>query len=261
MAAEDLKMNLRFGVGETPEKQAALVHECIDDGAVAIASTLAAPETMATALAEAREAGIPVVTFNSGGSHASAAGSAMHIGLADREGGQRAGEAFNASGVNGTVLCVIHELENQGLEDRCDGLEASYDGEVERLRIGDTGTADIAGSQAAIAQRLAEGDVDGILTLNNDLVGAAIAARGEADVEIASYGFWHGMLASILSRELLFVIYDQPNPQAYLTAATLALIGYSGRFGDVSLLLGGAQILIEPSLYDYERAAGWARSQ
>lgn len=258
LAGEDLKMDVRFVVGETPERQAALVRECIGDDAKVIATTLASPDAMASAIADAREAGVQVVTFNSGGEHASAIGSTMHIGLHDRQGGERAGAAFNAKGVNGTVLCVIHELENVGLEERCDGLESAYSGDVERLRVGETGVSDLEGSQAAIEQRISEGGIGGILTLNSNLLEAALAARGDAKIEVASFGWSPGILAKLLSRQVLFVIYDQPHAQAYLTSAMLALLGFAGQSGDAALVFGGAQVLIEPALFDFERAARWA---
>ena len=257
-ASEDLSMNVRFATGATPDAQAALVRECVNDEAVAIATTLAAPETMAPALAEARASRTRMVTFNSGSEHAAANGSALHIGLDDRQGGVISGETFTANNLSGAVLCVIHEAENVGLEARCDGLEAAYAGEVERLRIADTGVSDLEGSQAAIEQRISEGGVGGILTLNSSLLPTALAARGDAQIAVASFGWSPDSIPLILSRQVLFVIYDQPHVQAYLTAASIGMMGFSGQFGDVSLLYGGAQVLIEPILFDYERAMATA---
>ena len=87
-ASEDLKMNLRFSIAPTPDQQAALVRECVSDDAHLIATTLAAPEALAPAIAEALAAGVQVATFNSGTESAPASGSAMHIGLDDQLGGK-----------------------------------------------------------------------------------------------------------------------------------------------------------------------------
>ena len=253
-ASEDLKMNLRFSIAPTPDQQAALVRECVSDDAQLIATTLAAPETLAPAIAEALAAGVQVATFNSGTESAPASGSAMHIGLDDQLGGKRAGEAFNASGVSGTVLCVIHEAANVGLEERCDYLESSYLGEVERLRIGDAGASSSAGAQAAIAGRLAEGDVAGVLTLGSAMLEPALAARGDSDIAVATFGWSPAAISKILSGEVLFMIYDQPHAQAYLTTAALGMMGLMGQIGNSNLIFGGVRILLEPVVFDRDRA-------
>ncbi len=259
-AAEDMKMNLRFVTGSTPDKQAGLVRECVEDGAVAIASTLAAPETLAPALAEARAAGVQIVTFNSGAEYAAASSSAMHIGLDDRLGGERSGETFNANGIEGRILCIIHEAENVGLEERCDGLEATFEGTVERLRIDSTGVSDLAGSQAQIAERLEAGGVSGILLLNGGLRGIARNAIGERQIVLATFGLDLAAIFEVLERQLLFVVYDHPHVQAYTTAGALAQAGFHGRFGDASLVLGGTKVLLEPVVFDLARAQATAQA-
>ena len=72
-------------------EQAEAVRRCVADGATGIATTLAEPEVLKPAVREAIDAGIPVVSFNSGAEVASEVGTVMHISLDDREGGRSAG--------------------------------------------------------------------------------------------------------------------------------------------------------------------------
>ena len=87
----------------------------------------------------------------------------MHTSLDDRAGGRIAGDEFNARGIEGNVLCVIHQPNNIGLHDRCDGFEERFSGSVERWSptSPETDTEDLEA-------RLAEGNVDAVLALSSD---------------------------------------------------------------------------------------------
>ena len=112
------------------------IRDCIAHDPITIATSLPYAEELEEVLAEARAAGIHVVSFNSGADDAGAAGTLVHIGLDDFGGGERAGDEFNRQGVSGTLLCVVHEDDNVGLHDRCDGVGETYEGgEVERISV------------------------------------------------------------------------------------------------------------------------------
>ena len=101
--------------------QAAAIRECVAQGNRFIAATLADPEAVSPALAEARAAGAMVITFNSGGDFSAEAGALLHVGLNDTQAGEAIGTELAAGGVEGTVACLIHEATNVGLAERCDG--------------------------------------------------------------------------------------------------------------------------------------------
>ena len=124
----------------------------------AIAATLANPDAVTDALLAAKQAGARIVTFNSGASHARAAGSELHIALDDRAAGRLIGERLNEQGITGAAACLIHERQNVGLEERCQGLTQTYAGG--EVRVTHLPTAD---DTEALQQRLrqlllAEGD-------------------------------------------------------------------------------------------------------
>ncbi len=255
-AALDFRMNLRVASGATPEAQVELIDECAADGAAVIGATLAAPDVVGPALAAARAAGVQITTFNSGSSDAAKYGSALHIGLDDPAVGATAGRAFADAGLSGVLLCVIHEADNVGLEQRCDNAAAEYGGTVERLRVDQAGLANLDQVEAMLAERLEQGGVAAVFTLNSRLVTPALAAIESSgdEVELGTIGWKISFIPPILAGDLLFAIIDHPSTQAYLAVSAIAVVGFHVAIGiDAALMLNGAEVLIEPLLYDRER--------
>lgn len=258
---------VRYGALDSDE-HAADLRDCISRGPITIATSLPYADDLREPLAEAQAAGIQVVTFNSGAEDADSVGSLMHIGLDDFAGGVKAGEQFVAAEVSGTVLCVIHETDNVGLEDRCNGLEASYGaGHVERIWVDLTRVSpddEVHGEhttpehvQVLLAERIAAGGVGAILTLNHDTGIAALGAvaESEAVVALGSFGFSDDLADAVRDGEMLFLVWDHPVAQGYLAVSAMAL-AYTLELSDLNaeVFLNGAKILIEPTLADQERA-------
>ncbi|MXY85802.1 MAG: substrate-binding domain-containing protein [Chloroflexi bacterium] len=258
---------VRYGALDSDE-HAADLRDCISRGPITIATSLPYADDLREPLAEAQAAGIQVVTFISGAEDADSVGSLMHIGLDDFAGGVKAGEHFVAAEVSGTVLCVIHETDNVGLEDRCNGLEATYGaGHVERIWVDLTRVSpddEVHGEhttpehvQVLLAERIAAGGVGAILTLNHDTGIAALGAVAESDAAIAlgSFGFSDELADAVRDGEMLFLVWDHPVAQGYLAVSAMAL-AYTLELSDLNaeVFLNGAQILIEPTLADQERA-------
>ncbi len=84
-AAGALHIDVRAESYAAAAEQAEAVRRCVADGAAGIATTLAEPEVLKPAVREAIDAGIPVLSFNSGAEVASEVGTVMHISLDDRE--------------------------------------------------------------------------------------------------------------------------------------------------------------------------------
>lgn len=204
------------------QRQAEQIRQCVADGVAGIATTLPNPEALEGAVREAIEAGVVVVTFNSGQEAADRLGSAIHVSIDETAAGRRAGEAFNAAGAEGTVLCVLHEPDNVGLEERCDALGAEYaGGEMERLYV--VGVSDAARTTEQIAERLgAGGDIGGVLTLNEALMltpSDAAQLTGD-DLVIGAFGGLRAA-AEIVAGKVAFSVSDQPWLQAHYVATHL----------------------------------------
>ena len=228
-------------------EQADAVRRCVADGAVAIATTLAEPEAMKPAVREAIASGVPVISFNSGAEAAAEIGTALHISLDDREAGRVAGDEFNRRGIEGKLLCVIHEPDNQGLRDRCDGLEETFNGEVERWSMTDRET-----TVEELHARLDQGDVSAVLGLSSS-IGTQVRSAifdSRLNVQGATFGFSRTVAEYVAEGRLMFAIFDHPEIQSYL-AAVGALVMERLRI-DPQAYFNSAQMLIAPTIVNAE---------
>ena len=240
-------------------RQAQLIRECADEGAEAIATSVPDADALRGAIEYAKDAGVIVITFNSGRLDAESLRVPIHISLNEAALGSQAGGAFDGAGVEGTVLCVLHERNNAGLEERCDTLEAAYSGgEVERFNV--AGVGDIERSTEQLRERFARGGVAGALTLN-DLLLSPIAAAAEAagaEVQIGGIGTLDAACA-IAAGEVLFAMPDQPWFQADFVLASLNShlrsldLGLTVEQFEISPT---TQVVIEPFVIDLEAAQG-----
>lgn len=247
IAAAALGINLRAAAYSDVSDQADAIRQCVEDGAVSIATTLVSPDQLAPAIAEARAAGIPVLSFNSGAEAAGQVGSSFHIGLNDRRAGEIAGERFNEIGVVGTILCVVHEANNVGLQERCSGLASTYaNGDVETQHYSARIAAD------AVLERYAEGDIAAVMALS-DSVGVRILVEQWPDPQIplATFGFNLGFAKWVEEGKILFAIYDHPLVQSYLGVMGALLVDRMKL--DPVTLFNGMTMLIDPQIADAEQ--------
>ena len=231
------------------EEHSAAIRECVANGATALTTTLGDPEGVREALTEAQAAGVRVVSFNSGANAAPDLGSAVHIAVDEQAIGEKAGDAFNRHEVSGDVLCVIHESGNIGLNERCEGLEAAYQGgSVEVFPAYEAESR--AGAVQLLAQRLGEGGVGAVFTLSSDAArGATQAIRlAQSDAQLATVGFSGSVYEQALRGEIMFVIWDMPILQAYLSVASMLLADQLQI--RPAEWFGSPQLLIEPRLYE-----------
>jgi len=163
--------------------------------------------------------------------------------------GELAGEAFNQRGVSGTVLCILHEPRNVGLEARCDGFASTYAGQTERWR---------ASSQAQLfyelLARVEAGNVDGLLSLSVSTAFQVwlLEQFDVHDLPHASFGYDITSAHRVVNGEMMFVVVDHPELQAYVATALLHMFD---RFRiDPVHYFGGAAIVIEPLIVGPEAA-------
>jgi len=251
-AAATYGIELRSGGSSDPVAQAQLVEDYVGAKVDGIIVSLANPDALKDAVKKAVDAGIPVITINSGVDVYKEFGALTHIGQTEFVAGQGAGERFNAAGVK-KVLCVIHGEANIGLEQRCDGLKDTFKGEVERFNVATTGVRDVAGTVSAIQNKLiSDTSIDAILTLNPVIAIAArdaIKAAGGSQ-KLGTFDLSPDVLQAIEDGEILFAVDQQQYLQGYLPVVFLYL--YKTNLNTVG---GGLPVLTGPGFVDKSNAA------
>ncbi|MCY3569083.1 MAG: substrate-binding domain-containing protein [Chloroflexi bacterium] len=245
--------NLEIHAEPELQNQAAAISGCAARGATFIATTIPGAEELRDAANAASESGAYFMTFNSGADLAGSLGSRQHVGLNDTAAGENAGIQFNAAEVSGTVLCVVHEPENVGLAQRCDGLAAAYEGEVQRLDLSPESFTDTAAATVAIAASVSEHNAGAILVLNDALVASAVAAADGQVVGAVAAGSAL-TIRSLIAGDVLFLVNPAGQAQARALVATMLLESNEGALvasSDVSrnsAVTGPAVHLIRPRI-------------
>lgn len=249
-AAATFGVTLKSGGSGDPAEQAQLIETYIADKVDGIFVSLANPDALKDAVKKAVDAGIPVITINSGVDVYQELGALTHVGQTEFVAGQGAGLQFNAAGAT-KVLCVIHEEANIGLEERCDGLADTFNGEVERYNVATTGVRDVAGTVSAIQNKLG-GGFDGVLSLNPVIAMAArdAIAAGGGGQKLATFDLSPDVLQALEDGEMLFAIDQQQYLQGYLPVVMLYL--YKTNLNTVG---GGLPVLTGPGIVDASNAA------
>src|SRR3712207_5640804 len=138
---------------------------------------MANPDALQDSVAAAVQAGIPVVTINSGGDRSAEFGAIGHVGQDETVAGQRAGQRLAQDGRK-NVLCVVHEAGNIGLEQRCAGASQGLGANVRTLQVD---INDLQGAQTTILSQLqSDPSIDGVLALNSAVASVAASAASDA---------------------------------------------------------------------------------
>ena len=248
-AAEDLGASVTVQGSGEPQEQADMVEAAIAQEVDGIAVSLANPDAMRDPLQSAAEQGIPVVTLNSGLNDWQDLGAITHVGQDEIIAGNGAGQRLNEAGVT-KVLCAIHEVGNVALDERCSGVEETFEGEVVREQID---INDPVASQSTINSALeSDPDIDGVMTLNPDMATtAALPAIQEVgrDISLATFDLGTEVLQGIMDGDVLFAIDQQQYMQGYLPIVFLAL-----NVENLNTAGGGQPVLTGPGFVTEENA-------
>lgn len=182
-------------------------------------------EALTPAIQGALDAGIPVISINSGAEASVDLGLLTHVGQTEYEAGLGGGQRMGEEGVT-TAICLIHEAGNAGLEERCSGFTdglAESGGTVEQLVVDLNNPTE---AQQRVEAALTENpDVNGIMALGP--TGAmpalmAIEAAGVQDsVQLATFDLSPEMLQGIQDGTVLFAIDQQQYMQGYLSVVLM----------------------------------------
>jgi simple sugar transport system substrate-binding protein len=213
-----------------------------------IVVSMANPDGLRDSVEAAVEAGVPVITINSGVDESAELGAITHIGQSEDIAGEAAGEQFNELGAT-KLLCVIHEAGNIGLEQRCKGAANTFGGEVETLQIEGAETATASESISSALQ--SDDSIDAVLALNGQVALGSTQAVEElgTQVQTGTFDLSSDVITAIQDGQLSFAIDQQPYVQGYLGVQFLYLKAINGN--DVG---GGQPVYSGPALVTEENA-------
>src|ERR671914_270433 len=119
-------------------------------------------DALGPSIEAAVEAGIPVISMNSGSDVFAELGVLAHVGQTEFEAGLIAGQRFAEEGVS-NAICVNQEVGNVALDLRCEGFEEGLGSPVEVVPVD---LNDPSGTTETVAGKLqSDTSIDGILTL------------------------------------------------------------------------------------------------
>ena len=225
-AGEDLGVDVEYNSDPDVTKQAELVDSAVADDVDGIVVSMADPDGLEKSVKAAVDAGIPVITINSGIDESKAFGAITHVGQSETIAGEAAGEKFSEVGAK-KLICVIHEPGNTGLEQRCAGAKSKFSGSMENLQVDGSNAQEAKNSIEAALQ--ADDSIDGVLALNADVALGAQQAVGEgADVQIGTFDLSEDLIKQIQADKIAFAIDQQPYTQGYLGVQFLYLDAING---------------------------------
>jgi simple sugar transport system substrate-binding protein len=233
-----------------PQKQAQLIDAAVSQKVDGLAVSVPNADAIKGSLAKAKAAGIPIITLNSGADQFQALGAITHVGQTEEIAGEAAGKKLKAAGVK-KVLCVIHEQNNIGLQQRCDGVKKGFGGAVTNQQV--KGTEDIATTQTEIKSKLqADKSFDGVIALNPDIASAAVTAvkGASSNAKIATFDLTPNVIKDIKAGTVLFAVDQQQYLQGYLPIVFLKLFKVNA-----NTVGGGLPVLTGPGFVDKSNAA------
>ena len=233
-----------------PQKEAQLIDAAVSQKVDGLAVSVPNADAIKSSLAKAKAAGIPIITLNSGVDDYKKLGAITHVGQTEEIAGKAAGAKLKAAGAK-KVLCVIHEQNNIGLTQRCQGVKEGFGGDVTNIQV--KGTADIATTQTEIKSKLQAGkSFDAVIALNPDIAAATVTAVQGAgsDAKIATFDLSPDVIKDIKNGKVLFAVDQQQYLQGYLPIVFLKLFK-----NNANTVGGGQPVLTGPGFVDKSNAA------
>ncbi len=234
--------------------QSEMIKAALNQGADALAVSAPDIGAITSALAEAEAAGIPIITLNSGSDLLETLPNVItHVGQSERAAGVGAGTRLAEGGAT-RALCILHEENNIGLQERCAGAAdgmTENGGEVINVQV--TGKADPRSTALEIGAAMQAQSPDTVLTLDPDIAMAALKEVTTRDVTLATFDISPDVLDEVAAGSIEFAVDQQPYLQGYLPVSFLELaVRNRNEVGANSIVATG------PSFVTQENAASIA---
>lgn len=255
-AAEDMGVTVNYTAPPTFDMvaMAQLIDTAVASQPSGIVVSIPDADALGPAIQAAVDAGIPVISMNSGSDVFADLGVLAHVGQTEYEAGFGGGQRMADAGVT-NALCVNQEVGNVALDLRCQGFAdalALTGGSSTVLAVDLT---DPANSQVGIESALtADAEINGVLTLGPTGAIPALQAFESlgllGQVPLATFDLAPEVLQAIVDGDMLFAIDQQQYLQGYLPVVFLTLFN---EFGGL-LPGGGGVILTGPGFVTAENA-------
>jgi simple sugar transport system substrate-binding protein len=250
-AGKDLGVTVKYSESNnSPEEQAQLIEAAVTEQVDGIAVSAPDPDALQDPVRTAVDAGIPVITINSGAEESADLGAITHVGQTETIAGEGAGTKLKEAGAT-KIICIIHEQGNVGLNQRCDGAKKGFGGEVENLQV--AGISDVSTTLTEIQSKLeSDTSIDGVLALNPDIAVAArdaVAGAG-SEATVGTFDLSGDVIKAIQADEIAFAVDQQQYLQGYLPVVFLTL-----NKTNLNTVGGGLPVLTGPGFVTKENAA------
>lgn len=223
-------------MGVTAEYQAPDTFDMVEMGQLIDAAVASQPDglvvsvpdadALGDAIRAAVDAGIPVISMNSGSDVAEELGVLNHVGQTEYEAGYGGGERMAAAGAT-NAICVNQEVGNVALDLRCQGFTDAMSEAGGMVEVIAVDLADPTDAQQRIAAAIeTNADVDAVFTLGPTGAAPAMAAveeLGRDDLLLATFDLSPEVLTAIDEGRMLFAIDQQQYLQGYLPIVLLTL--------------------------------------
>jgi simple sugar transport system substrate-binding protein len=228
-AARDLGVNVEY---QAPGRFDMVAMSQLIDAAVAsqpdgLVVSIPDANALGPSIRRAVDAGIPVISINSGSDVAQQLGVMTHIGQTEFEAGQGGGQQMALAGVT-HALCVNQEVGNVALDLRCNGFKDSMQKAGATVDVLAVDLANPTESQQRIQAALsADSTIDGVLTLGptgaSPALQALTAMNKLGGIKLATFDLSPDVLTAINQGDMLFAIDQQQFEQGYLPIVLLKL--------------------------------------
>ena len=166
-----------------------------------------------------------------------------HVGQSEFDAGLAAGQKLTELGAT-SVLCIIHEENNIGLQDRCRGTAEGLGSAGTLTRVQVSGTADLSSTAREIGAAMTAHGVDAVLTLDPDIATAALATVSKQNALLATFDLSPEVLDAVAAGSIAFAVDQQPYLQGYLPVVFLELaVRNRNSVGNHGLVATGPQLV------------------
>jgi simple sugar transport system substrate-binding protein len=247
-AGEDMGITVEYQAYQTYDmvEMSNIINAAVASEPDGLVVTIPDADALGDSIRAAVEAGIPVISMNSGSEVFADLGVLLHVGQTEYAAGLIAGQKFKAEGV-GSAICINQEVGNAALDARCQGFEDGLGVEVDVIPVV---LSDPTGTQETVAGALQANPVDGILTLGPTGAEPTLAALEDigllGTIKFATFDMSPNVLEAIVRGDMLFAIDQAQYLQGYLPIVLLTKYLETGALplGSVNrVMLTGPQIV------------------